>query len=317
MTQSENIIIHSENSGGTVDNAPTILQHFDVRLHYSLLHKQGAIDISSPIDGFLNVLLLKNSENCICPYFINHNSYVIRGGENVIHPIIKGDVLEWKNIYEHNVGLIIFIPANYLEDFSLKLHHNSSRFKEGFLTSSDNRMQLLQNQLLELSQQPSLLSQLKIQSNLIEIITHQIDGLMVENENQHVLALKSHYDKIMLAKKIIDADVSKNFTITELAKAVGTNEQYLKKYFKEYFGKTVSNYITERKMTYAKELIITGEYRVVDVARMTGYKHSTHFTTAFKKYFGFIPNSLRYSFLVAQEGAQQVLSEIQSFIGML
>ena len=86
MTQSENIITHSENSREGEDNVPALLQHFDVRLHYILLHKQGAIDISSPINGFLNVLLLKNSENCICPYFINHNSYVIRGGENVIHP---------------------------------------------------------------------------------------------------------------------------------------------------------------------------------------------------------------------------------------
>ncbi|VTP86630.1 hypothetical protein [Sphingobacterium daejeonense] len=36
-----------------------------------------------------------------------------------------------------------------------------------------------------------------------------------------------------------------------------------------------------------------GKYRVSDVARMTGYKHSTHFTTAFKKYFWY------YSQLIA------------------
>ena len=316
MTQSGNILSQSENNSEILNSVGAMLQEFNLRLHYILLHKEGSALLSSPIDGFLNILLLKNSDNCICPYFINNNSYVIRGGENVIHKVTTGDVFEWKNIYERNIGLIIFIPNAYLEEFDLKLQQNSSRFKDGLLTSSDNRMQLLQSQLLELYQQPSLLNQLKIQSNLIEIIAHQIDGLMVENENQQVLMLKNHYDKIMLAKKLIDSDVAKNFTIPELAKEVGTNEQYLKKYFKEYFGKTVSNYITERKMGFAKDLIVSGDYRVADVARMTGYKHSTHFTTAFKKYFGFIPNSLRYSYLLAHS-AGEVIAELETFIGIL
>lgn len=307
-SQSENIV--------QVVNAKSVLQEFNLNLHYLILHKEGAVNLTSPVNGFLNILLLKNADNCICPYFINQNSYVIRGGENVIHKVTEQDVFEWKNIYEQNVGIVIFIPHSYLEDFDLKFQQNSSRFKDGLLTSSDNRMQLLQSQLLELYKLPTLLNQLKIQSNLIEIIAHQIDGLMVENDNQQIIVVKSHYDKIMLAKKMIDSDVSKNFTIPELAKEVGTNEQYLKKYFKEYFGKTVSNYITDRKMNYAKELIVSGDYRVADVARMTGYKHSTHFTTAFKKYFGFIPNSLRYTYLLAH-GAGEVISELENFIGIL
>ncbi len=307
-SQSENIV--------KIVNAKSVLQEFNLNLHYLILHKEGAVNLTSPVNGFLNILLLKNADNCICPYFINQNSYVIRGGENVIHKVTEQDVFEWKNIYEQNVGIVIFIPHSYLEDFDLKFQQNSSRFKDGLLTSSDNRMQLLQSQLLELYKLPTLLNQLKIQSNLIEIIAHQIDGLMVENDNQQIIVVKSHYDKIMLAKKMIDSDVSKNFTIPELAKEVGTNEQYLKKYFKEYFGKTVSNYITDRKMNYAKELIVSGDYRVADVARMTGYKHSTHFTTAFKKYFGFIPNSLRYTYLLAH-GAGEVISELENFIGIL
>jgi AraC-like DNA-binding protein len=316
MTQSGNNTSKSENSGEIADREDTVLKEFNLWLHYMLLSKEGSVELSSPVDGFLNILLLKNSENCICPYFINQSSHVIRGGQNMIHTINNGDIFEWKNIYAHNVGLIIFIPHGYLNDFDLKFQQNSARFKNGLLTSSDNRMHLLQTQLLELYQKPTLLNELKIQSNLIEIIAHQIDGLLVENENQKVIAIKSHYDKIMLAKKMIDSDLSKNFTISELAKQVGTNEQYLKKYFKGYFGKTVLNYITDRKMTYAKELIVSGNYRVADVARMTGYKHSTHFTTAFKKYFGFIPNSLRYTYMLAH-GAGEILSEFESFINIL
>ena len=69
------------------------------------------------------------------------------------------------------------------------------------------------------------------------------------------------------------------------------------------------NYAIEKKMAYAKELILTGNYLVSDVARMTGYKHATHFTTAFKKHFGFIPNSLRYSLLLQPAAAVWVALE--------
>ena len=105
--------------------------------------------------------------------------------------------------------------------------------------------------------------------------------------------LKSHYEKAIMAKSIIDEDLGRHHTIPELAKAVGTNEQYLKTYFKQYYNKTISQYSTEMRMECAKKIILSGEYRIFDVARMTGYKHATHFTTAFKKYFGYKPNLLK------------------------
>jgi len=277
---------------------------FDIQMHYLLLHQQGTVKTQAPYKGYLNVLLLRNKDNCICPYFINQQSYIIRGGENIIHQIDKGDIFEWKNIYDQNIGIVIFFPEGYLRELNFTQHFNSRRFREAVLTNSDSRMQLLQNQLLEFSESNSLEHKLRIQSCLIEIIAHQVESLQMENREDGVALMKSMYEKIMLAKKLIDEDMSRHYTISELAKLVGTNDQYLKKYFKQYVGKTVSNYITERKMHYAKQLIVSGNYRVVEVAHMIGYKHATHFTTAFKKYFGFIPNSLRYSFLLGYGGIE-------------
>ncbi|MGJ1206552.1 helix-turn-helix transcriptional regulator, partial [Sphingobacterium lactis] len=183
----------------------------------------------------------------------------------------------------------------------------------GMLTKADKRIALSLQQIFDLYLADSYLNQLKIQSLMLDIIIHQVETLYVENENKEILVNKNHYDKIQLAKKMIEEDLSRNHTISELAKAVGTNEQYLKKHFKQYYGKTVMNFITEMKMEHAKRLIMMGKYRISDVARMTGYKHSTHFTTAFKKYFGIIPNSLRYSFLVAHEGILAIPDLISSF----
>lgn len=293
------------------------LNSFHIELHYVIFDELSSSIIASPVDGFLNILFPSSSSPCISPYFVKDNSYVIRGGENILHPIQIGDSVEWKNTYGNNVAIAFFVPKSLLRDFQHKFETERHRFENGLLTKSDNRIALAINQILDLAKRDHQLNNLRIQALMIEALVHQIEGLYAENDKREVILNKNHYDKIIQVKSIIDKDLSKNHTIAELARLVGTNEQYLKKYFKQHFGKTVMNYITERKMEHAKELIMTGEYRVVDVARMTGYKHSTHFTTAFKKYFGFIPNSLRYSFLVAQEGVQHVITEIGSYMGML
>jgi len=219
---------------------------------------------------------------------------LIRGGENIIHTTEIGDSLEWKNISSDNIVILVYIPYNIAANFSLKSEKYADRLSNGMLTKSDSRILLTISQLIELNKQCGDLVLLRIQSLIIDILVHQMETLLAEYENQSLIISKNHYDKIALAKQIIEKDLTKSFTIPELAKLIGTNEQYLKKYFKQYYGKTVMNYITDHKMNHAKELIMTGDYRVSDVARLTGYKHSTHFTTAFKKYFGFIPNSLRY-----------------------
>ncbi len=318
MTYSANKASHSEISEGENQlKSVSQLRVADFSAQYTILDKAQAYIIESPFDGFLNILFTDASHTCINPYFVNQHTFLIRGGENILHATKKEDQLEWKNTNEQNTAIVIFIPKDLIQEFSNKYDEQINRFRSGFLTKSDNRIALISNQILELHKQNGNLVELRMQSLLIDAIIHQIEGLFAENEQHEIIANKSHYDKIIMAKQLIEKDLSINYTIPELSKLVGTNEQYLKKYFKQYFGKTVMNYITEQKMNHAKELIMTGEYRVSDVARLTGYKHSTHFTTAFKKYFGFIPNSLKYTFLIASESTQHIITEIENIINIL
>lgn len=278
---------------------PLQLAHFDVQ--YAIVNSMETQLIRSPFDGFLNIFSTVSQSGCIIPYFINLHTFLIRGEENILHITQKGDTLEWKNIHPESNAIILFIPFDIIPDFKSKYQAQPERFAKGYCTKSDNRIKLITHQILDLNLQESSLKELRIQALFIDLIVHQIEGLFVENPIHEIISNKNYYDFVMMAQQLIDKDLSVNYTIAELAKQVGTNEQYLKKYFKQYFGKTIMNYITERKMNYAKELIMTGNYRVVDVARLTGYKHATHFTTAFKKFFGFIPNSLKYTFIEAND----------------
>lgn len=156
------------------------------------------------------------------------------------------------------------------------------------VTFNNSRIEFLLNELMSLAQKDAC--RFKKHSILLELISLQCERVRHENGSA---SAQVHYDKIMYAKHLIEENLQRTYTIPELAKLCGTNEQYLKKYFKLYLGTTIANYTLNVKMNFAKNLLMTGNHRIADIAQMIGYKHSTHFTTAFKRYFGFIPNSLR------------------------
>lgn len=63
--------------------------------------------------------------------------------------------------------------------------------------------------------------------------------------------------------------------------------------FKELLGVTLFTYLTDIRMEKAKELLLDGNSTIREVAEIAGYSYPRHFTTAFKKKFGFSPQELK------------------------
>lgn len=100
--------------------------------------------------------------------------------------------------------------------------------------------------------------------------------------------------KIHEARTILESYISKKPpTIKALAKQVALNEFKLKSGFRQYFGSGIFEWLIERRMQYAKQLILTTNKPIKDVCVLVGYPRSTNFTTAFRRRFGFTPGSLR------------------------
>ncbi|MHC8947714.1 helix-turn-helix domain-containing protein [Sphingobacterium hungaricum] len=298
MTQSEKNISYSENCLNSENKNYPALKELKHDLQYLIIVGKKYVEHTFSEDCYVNILA---DEQCdTTTYQLNEKKFLLNKGENILHHVKSNSKILIPSTCQSNRLVFICISPLHFEAFHEKTLQEPFRFINGFLTKQDNRVSLLLSNLFELDENISL-DKLKTEAIILELLIRQIEILHVENENHEVIPHKSHYDKIMSAKKLIDSDLTKSYSISELAKEVGTNEQYLKTYFKQYFNKTIQQYSTDKKMGYAKDLILTGNLRVADVARMTGYKHSTHFTTAFKKYFGFIPNSLRYTFLLAHE----------------
>lgn len=99
------------------------------------------------------------------------------------------------------------------------------------------------------------------------------------------------------AKQYIDAYFAlPKLSVKAVAQATDVSESYLYQLFREAGHPSPKEYIVERRIEYACELLQKGRYKVCEVAAKSGFADAKYFTTAFRRMMGESPRQygLRY-----------------------
>ncbi|MBF8963166.1 helix-turn-helix transcriptional regulator [Pontibacter sp. FD36] len=133
-----------------------------------------------------------------------------------------------------------------------------------------------------------------LEAKVVELLMLQLEQCDQVGTTPAQLKMKdADVEKMYHARDILLQNLENPHSLVELAHLVGTNEYYLKKHFKQVFGTTVFGYLNDYRMEQAKQLILQGDLKIGDIATMLGYKYAAHFTSAFKKHFGYLPQQLK------------------------
>ena len=133
---------------------------------------------------------------------------------------------------------------------------------------------------------------LLIQSRTLELLALQI-GQFAHGGHAKATVKSDDIDKLYKLKAYLDAHFLDELSLTQLAKVSLLNEFKLKSGFKAVFNSTVFGYIRNLRMEYAKKLLSDMNLSIAEVAMITGYEHTQHFSMAFKKHFGINPSLIR------------------------
>lgn len=93
-------------------------------------------------------------------------------------------------------------------------------------------------------------------------------------------------------KKLNDPSVFSN-KIEKIIKDTGYSHSYFLAIFKKYSGKTLINYITDIRMSYAEKLLTYTDMSIIDIANSIGYTNHPFFTQKFKNFFHVLPSEYR------------------------
>lgn len=126
---------------------------------------------------------------------------------------------------------------------------------------------------------------LKMTALLYEII------IEIFRSDQYNIPEKSH--SIMPALNYIQKEFRNSINIDELAKMCFLSKYYFVKSFKRYTGTTPYAYLTNVRMTCAKDLLRCTDAKINEISNMVGYDDPLHFSRTFKKINSISPSEYR------------------------
>ena len=99
--------------------------------------------------------------------------------------------------------------------------------------------------------------------------------------------------ELSTVKAWLDAHYTEKINLDELARQFFIDKFYLTKIFKEQYGTTINAYISQKRITAAKQLLRFSDKTIEQVSAEIGITDTNYFTRLFKKIEGITPGEYR------------------------
>lgn len=99
-------------------------------------------------------------------------------------------------------------------------------------------------------------------------------------------------------KEFIQDHIDTSISLKELSKKMDINPSYLSREFSRYFEDlSFGEYIRQQRIEKARELMLSSNYSLTEIAYLTGFSDQSHFNRIFKKHIGQTPSQYRKQLL--------------------
>ncbi len=98
---------------------------------------------------------------------------------------------------------------------------------------------------------------------------------------------------IVLCVDYIYNHINERITIDDLSEYTALSLSYLSRLFKQNLGVSVSDYIREKKIEKAQNLLKYSEISLIEIANYLAFSSQSHFIQTFEKYVGLTPKKYR------------------------
>ena len=246
----------------------------------------------------LNFICCNNVEAAIDD--VESEKYTTENTHNILYTSKLNATFKIPAFEQINYLSVILSPNFYSqlinEDWNLhrKFSKNILQKKSGYLTPKyvpfNSDIQWVIHEIKKCNYTGSL-KKMYLEAKIKELLILQLESLK-KLENKTSVDEKD-FKKLLEAKRILENTFTNAPSLIELSRLISLNEFKLKKGFKMCFETTVKSYVTKLRMEHAKNLFKNKTSNVSEVAYKCGYKDVSHFSAAFKTFYGFTPISFR------------------------
>ncbi|WP_248928796.1 AraC family transcriptional regulator [Paenibacillus hamazuiensis] len=131
---------------------------------------------------------------------------------------------------------------------------------------------------------------LRVKAAIFEIVSYYINRSVSPEMKK---AAPPSIRKLNALIQYIDSRLNEDIKIEDLAEVIHYHHNYVIKYFKSLLGMTPMQFIYNRRLEKAKNLLTHTDIALSEVAVTTGFSDLCHFSKSFKKHLGVTPKQFR------------------------
>ena len=115
---------------------------------------------------------------------------------------------------------------------------------------------------------------------------------------KHIVGNRS--GKLVIAVELMEANIREPISQEDLAGYVGLSRRQLQRLFQRYLNCAPSRYYLHLRLKRARELLLQTSMSLVEVASLSGFVSTSHFSKSYKEYFGHSPSHERHQHSAAR-----------------
>jgi AraC-like DNA-binding protein len=127
------------------------------------------------------------------------------------------------------------------------------------------------------------------ESKVLEIIAHQLFEPQPEAELFCDRQKRVARERVQRVVAVLDSNLAEAPDLETLGRQVGCSPYHLSRTFSSETGLTIPQFLRQRRLERAGEMLRSGRRNVTEAALAVGYSSLSHFSQAFREHFGCCP----------------------------
>ena len=99
--------------------------------------------------------------------------------------------------------------------------------------------------------------------------------------------------KLRRVIEFMDENLERDLTLAELAEVADLSPFHFARSFKQTTGSTPIQFLMQRRIDFARRLLVESELPIVEIGLRAGFKNQSHFATLFRKITAMTPKAYR------------------------
>ena len=147
--------------------------------------------------------------------------------------------------------------------------------------------------LVERRQEHDISIELFIKAHLLALFWLVIPLRMKAVQNVSDSSHRTQIQKMKELLRFLDNNYTRTISLAEAADFCGYSTSYFMKFFKAFTGTTFVEYLNQRRLKKAAELLTDTDETVLAISEATGFENHSDFIRLFRRYYGTTPYQYR------------------------